>query len=93
MEHWWIGWQMSKFRQKQLLQEAARFRLLLDGEKREKRSRWMHRDSGRQRAGAHRQPLPVTLHGNLGRRLIDWGTILRQRRNLTRNDGIRAERG
>ncbi len=28
MEHWWIAWQLSKMKQKELLQEAARFRLL-----------------------------------------------------------------
>jgi hypothetical protein len=39
MEHWWISWQMSKIKQKELLREAARFRLLQDGRGRSDRSR------------------------------------------------------
>ena len=34
MEHLWIGWQLSKLKQKELLQEAARFRLLQNGSRR-----------------------------------------------------------
>jgi hypothetical protein len=93
MEHWWIGWQMSKIRQKQLLQEAARFRLHQEGNKRVERSRGMRRKSGTRQPEAHRRRRLVALRDTLGQRLIDWGTFLRQHRALTRDHGFRAERG
>jgi hypothetical protein len=39
MEHWWIALQMSKIKQKELLEEAARFRLLQNASGRLDKSR------------------------------------------------------
>lgn len=87
MEHWWIVWQMSKIKQKELLQEAARFRLLQNaGRRLDGSGRKMHQSRARS------QPLLVALRCNLGQRLIDWGTLLRQHQTLTRVDGVHAER-
>jgi hypothetical protein len=85
MEHWWIGWQMSKIKQKEMLREATRFRLLQNGSGRFDRSRRKLHQSP-----ARRQPLMAALRCNLGQRLIDWGTSLKQHRSLTHIDGVRA---
>jgi hypothetical protein len=87
MEHWWIVWQMSKIKQKELLQEAARFRLLQSDSRRSDRSRQRVRPSR-----ARSQPLLLALRRNLGRRLIDWGTLLCQYQALHRVDGAQAKR-
>lgn len=48
MEHWWIGWQMAKIKQKELLEEAARFRLLQNASGRLDKSRGkVHQSSTR----------------------------------------------
>lgn len=74
MEHWWVGLQMSKIKQIELLQEAERFRLFQDA------GRSLHR-YGRKahQPRARSQPLFTALRCNLGQRLIDWGTFLKQR--------------
>jgi hypothetical protein len=87
MEHWWIGWQMSKIKQKELLQEAARVRLLQNDSGRVKKSRRRVHQSR-----ARPQNLLLAMRCNLGRRLIDWGTFLSQYRVMQRVDGVHAER-
>jgi hypothetical protein len=77
MEHWWIGLQISKIKQHELLQEAARFRLLLNAGGRAERSA----TKPCRPAGLLRSRL-VTLRFNLGQQLIDWGTVLRDHRVL-----------
>jgi hypothetical protein len=78
MGHWWIVWQMSKLKQRELLREAARFRVLQNDSKRENPSR---RD-------AHHFDTPLTpflasLRYSLGQRLIDWGTFLKKHQALS----------
>jgi hypothetical protein len=71
MEHWWVGLQMSKFKQRELLEDVARFRLIEDV------NRGLH---GSGQKLHHSRPglqfFWYALRGNLGRRLIDWGTML-----------------
>ena len=74
MENWWVGWQMSKIKQKELLQEAERFRLFQEAG----RSLNRHGSNAHQ-PRARSQPLFAALRCNLGQRLIDWGTFLKQR--------------
>jgi hypothetical protein len=83
MENWWISWQMSKIKQKDLLQEAERFRLFQNGSRRlDRPGRKMHKSQART------QPLLVALRFNLGQRLIDWGTFLSQHQAVTRGNGV-----
>ncbi|UCF95832.1 MAG: hypothetical protein JSV89_11665 [Spirochaetaceae bacterium] len=73
MEHWWIGWQMSKIKQGELLQEAERFRVLQNGLSRLDSCRGKtHQSEARHLA------LLASLRKNLGQRLVDWGTLLKQ---------------
>ena len=75
MEHWWIAWQMSRIKQTELLQEAARFRLLQTG------GRTVRSRSEMQQSRL--RSFLVILRTNLGQRLIDWGSLLRQHQALT----------
>lgn len=73
MEHWWIMLQMSKIKQYELLQEAARFRLLLNaGGSSTKYFRAAHHENTRP------MPLWAKFRCNLGQRLIEWGKLLKQ---------------
>lgn len=87
MENWWIGWQMSKIKQKELLQDAERSRLLQNAGRRLPRSGGNIRKSR-----ARLQPVLATLRCNLGQRLIDWGTFLIRNQALHRVNGAQAER-
>ena len=85
MENWWISWQMSKVKQKDLLRDAARFRLLREDSSRP--------DTSRRRGHRHparRQSLLVSLRCNLGQHLIDWGTTLRQDGSPAHANGVRT---
>ena len=78
MEHWWIAWQLSKIKQKDLLQEAARFRLLQSGNRRIDRSvRTVHRFR------TSPQSRLVAICHTLGQRLIDWGKSLKHQTAIT----------
>jgi hypothetical protein len=74
MEHWWIGLQMARVKQRDLLQQAEHFRQL--------RSAGGARDytaKRRRSSGDRLQTRFATLRIKLGQLLIDWGTALKRR--------------
>jgi hypothetical protein len=88
MEHWWISWQMSKIKQGEILQAAARYRALQNG-----RTRFDRRRRNPHHSEAHPKPLFASFRSYLGQRLIDWGTLLKQQQTLHRINGAQVRRG
>jgi hypothetical protein len=91
MEHWWISWQMSKFKQKELLQEAISCRQLKNDGGRLGRSEKTARQPRVCRQPMRLQLVVLALRNSLGQRLIDWGTILRQQQSPTPAQGAQTK--
>jgi len=91
MEHWWISWQMSKLKQKELLQEAIRCRQLKNDGGRLGRTEKLAPPSRARLQPMRLQRMVLALRNSLGQRLIDWGTTLRQQQSLTRAQGAQTK--
>lgn len=76
MENWWIVWQMSKIKQREILREANHFRVF-------QRAHKTLDTSGRQpykpKARPEHLPLLASFFRYLGQRLIAWATVLKGR--------------
>jgi len=73
MQHWWIAWQMSKLRQREVLREADRIRALRNGQRKPAGDKEIL-----QPKAAFFRPLLASLCCCLGQRLISLGSLLKQ---------------
>jgi hypothetical protein len=82
VEHWWIGLQMAKIKQQELLQEAERLRMLRAG-----RGRLHRPESSPHRTSAlpERRPRFASLPYRPGQHLLVRRMVMKRRQPLSQN--------